>query len=269
MTIPEDIRAELRAIAVDNRSGALELTERAARVLQELIQRQVEKEVLAEAARGIMEAQPSMAPLIKLGWLATEGGPDDIEDYLRQAREAPLRIAEVLSPFLRGKKVITFSFSSTVLEALKEGSPKEVLCAESRPLCEGIRLATALAEAGIKARIGVDALVMGRVREADLVVVGADAITSTGVVNKVGTYPLAVMAQREGRPFYVLAGPEKVLPPELEGYLRWQAKAPDEVAKVAGVEVQNLYFDLTPLQLVSAIVTPQGLLRPEEMVATL
>lgn len=272
MSLPSDLDAKLKELSADNRSGALELLERGTGVLLELIQRGAEEEVLQGAARRLMEAQPSMAPLLKVGWIALkaiEGGlegeelAERLRGFLRKAREAPRLIAQRAAPLLQDKGVIVFSLSSTVIEALRRGGPREVLCAESRPLCEGVQAAMALAREGLKVRLGVDALVFGRVKEVDLVMVGADAVTAQGVVNKVGTYPLAVMAHHEGRPLYVLAGPEKLLPPELEGAFRIEARPPDEVARVKGLKVENVYFDLTPLELITSFVTPRGLIDPQ------
>ncbi len=273
MNLPEDLRRQIEAIAADSRSGALELLKRGAEVLLELLLRGAGRETVQEAAHSLMAAQPSMAPLIKLGWTIGRAAEEGLEEeellertrqFLREAESAPRLIAEAAAPLLRQRRVLTLSFSSAVIEALRAGTPLEVLCAESRPLCEGVDTARALASRGIKVRLGVDALIIGRVKEVDLVVVGADAVTVRGVVNKVGTYPLAVMAQREGKPFYVLAGAEKVLPPELEGFFRIEGKPSKEVAQVEGVEVENLYFDVTPLDLITAIVTPAGIFPPEE-----
>ena len=272
MTLPFDLEGKLKELSADNRSGALELLERGTGVLLELIERRAAGEVLERAARRVMEAQPSMAPLLKVGWIAlkaTGGGleagelTERLRRFLREAREAPRLIAQRAAPLLRDRKVIVLSFSSTVIEALRRGDPREVLCAESRPLCEGVQTAQALAREGFTVRVGVDALVFGRVKEADLVMTGADAVTAQGVVNKVGTYPLAVMARSEGRPFYVLAGFEKLLPPELQEAFRIEGRPPDEVARVEGVRVENVYFDLTPLELITSFVTPRGLMDPK------
>ncbi len=274
MNLPEDLCRRIEAIAADNRSGALELLKRGAEVLLELLLREAGRETVQEAARILMAAQPSMAPLIKLGWTIGKAAEEGLEEeellertrqFLREAESAPRLIAEAAAPLLRQRRVLTLSFSSAVIEALRVGTPLEVLCAESRPLCEGVDTARALASRGIKVRLGVDALIIGRVKEVDLVVVGADAVTVRGVVNKVGTYPLAVMAQREGKPFYVLAGQEKILPPGLEGFFRIEAKPPEEVVDLEGVEVENYYFDLTPLDLVTALITPEGPLPPQDL----
>jgi methylthioribose-1-phosphate isomerase len=107
--------------------------------------------------------------------------------------------------------------------------------------------------------------------EVDLVLVGADRIAANGdVANKIGTYTLAVLAQRHAVPFYVAAPRstfdtsladgraipvEERSPGEVTGYgaARW---APQ------GVMVRNPAFDITPAELVSALITECGILRP-------
>jgi methylthioribose-1-phosphate isomerase len=99
------------------------------------------------------------------------------------------------------------------------------------------------------------------------VVVGADRTAANGdVANKVGTYPLAVLARHHGVPFYV-AAPTSTVDlgcPDGAG-IPIERRSGDEVASLggarvtpAGVESENLAFDVTPAGLVTAIVTEEG-----------
>jgi translation initiation factor 2B subunit (eIF-2B alpha/beta/delta family) len=99
--------------------------------------------------------------------------------------------------------------------------------------------------------------------EVDVVLVGADAVTSGFVVNKAGTSLLALAAKEMGRKMYALAGPEKLLS---AGY-SLPAEAPKDPAEVlglapAGVEVRNLYFDRTPIEWLAGVVSREGVLNP-------
>jgi methylthioribose-1-phosphate isomerase len=103
--------------------------------------------------------------------------------------------------------------------------------------------------------------------EVDAVVVGADRIAANGdVANKIGTYPLAVLAHHHGLPFYV-AAPLSTFDPDCADGSRIpiERRDGDEVAVVAGrrlapagVEVENRAFDVTPAELVTAYVTEEG-----------
>ncbi len=104
----------------------------------------------------------------------------------------------------------------------------------------------------------------------DLVVVGADAVTlDGGVVNKIGTYGLAVLARHHGLPFYV-AIPTSTLERELEAReVPIEERDPTEVRGFGGVttvpdeaSVWNPAFDVTPPELVTAIITEAGVVRP-------
>jgi methylthioribose-1-phosphate isomerase len=102
---------------------------------------------------------------------------------------------------------------------------------------------------------------------ADAVVVGADRITANGdVVNKIGTYPLALAAARAGVPFLV-AAPESTVDPATESGADVEIEVRDGseiLGDLSGDDTAtlNLAFDVTPADLVTAIVTEDRLVRP-------
>jgi methylthioribose-1-phosphate isomerase len=111
------------------------------------------------------------------------------------------------------------------------------------------------------------AMAAGRV---DLVVVGADRIAANGdVANKVGTYPLAVLARRHDVPFYVVAPTSTIDPATTSGAdIPIEQRDQSEVTSVLGTPVApegtpawNPAFDVTPAELISAIVTERGIVR--------
>ena len=107
--------------------------------------------------------------------------------------------------------------------------------------------------------------------EVDVIVVGSDRIAANGdVANKIGTYPLAVMAERHGVPFFVAAPLSTVDLSVPDGAsIPIEERAPDEVLQMAGtriapegVSARHVAFDVTPAALVKAIITEHGVLRP-------
>jgi len=156
----------------------------------------------------------------------------------------------------------------------EDGGVAEVLFSETRPLLQGARLtAWELAEAGIPHRLLVDsagasAIAAGMV---DCVLVGADRVCANGdVANKIGTYPLALAAARAGVPFVVVA-PESTLDLGLPrgADIVIEERPASEVTSFGGVAVApagtaafNPAFDVTPADLVTAIVTEFGVYRP-------
>lgn len=160
---------------------------------------------------------------------------------------------------------MTHSRSSTVLRALflakDKGRNFAILCTESRPIYEGRQLAKQLTHQGIDVTLVTDAAVAHFMNQVDLAMVGADSISSKGLVNKMGTHALALAANARGVPFYALCGTQKLLPSDYP-HMENELKDPREVWEdpPGGVTVLNYYFDLTPLEFVSAVVTEKGLL---------
>ena len=100
--------------------------------------------------------------------------------------------------------------------------------------------------------------------EVDRVVVGADRIAANGdVANKIGTYPLAVLAARHEIPFYVAAPLSTLDPSTPDGAaIPIEQRDPAEVAFTEGQPAANPAFDVTPAELVTAIFTEAGVLEP-------
>lgn len=167
--------------------------------------------------------------------------------------------------FEDGCRVLTHSFSSTVFEALRKAASKskgvEVYVTESRPGYEGRVLAKKLAESGCSATLITDAAVGHFAKEADLSIVGADTISADGsVVNKVGTYLLALASSRADVPFYVAAETLKVGVRTLFAKPVLEERSSAEVFKGRlGFKVSNIYFDVTPADLITKIVCEHGL----------
>jgi methylthioribose-1-phosphate isomerase len=137
---------------------------------------------------------------------------------------------------------------------------------ETRPLLQGSRLtAWELGRAGIPFEVVTDSaagtlMTRGLV---DVAIVGADRIAANGdVANKIGTYPLAVLASRHGIPFYVAAPMSTIDPRTPSGEaIPIEERSSEEIT--GGVApARNFAFDVTPYELVTAIVTESGIVQP-------
>ncbi len=273
----------IAAIAADNVSGAVEIAEKSAEVFARLA-RQSEPVDPAELYQTILatgwaliKAHPTMAPLVNLvnavllrldnttdRATAQRAVLEAASDFKRRLRVHEAAIAETALRLIpEDAQVITNGRSTTVRAALRyaqrAGRRFRVLCAEGRPACEGRSMAAELAASGIPVSLAIDALVIALVGQAQVVLVGADHLTSQGLVNKVGTYGIALAARAAGVPIYALCSSEKFLPP---GYTP-PAQAVWPIEQVwaeapATVKVLNYYFDATPLDALSGIVTEQG-----------
>jgi translation initiation factor eIF-2B subunit delta len=270
----------LEEIKADNRSGAAQLAQRGGQLLLDVLKQGRRKEVLA-LGRALRNAQPSMAPLVNLvnhlfhaiesiqdPHTLGEQGAAAVQGFLDSLMTGAEEIRGHALALLKGKKVVlTLSYSSTIMRVLEHARGLEVICPESRPLLEGLRTAKELGAKGIRVRVVADFAALSLVGECDLVMLGADAITPKGVVNKIGTYGLALAARAKGVPFYVLAGTEKFLSPPFSDVLRIEEKNPQEITHETipqGI-VENLYFDLTPLNLIAGVVTQDGIMSGNEV----
>ncbi|MGA2573863.1 MAG: S-methyl-5-thioribose-1-phosphate isomerase [Candidatus Methanomethylicaceae archaeon] len=160
-----------------------------------------------------------------------------------------------------------------IRSAVAGGKKVFVYATETRPLLQGARLtAFELKSEGIPFKLITDNMV-GYVMQkglVDKVVVGADRITKRGdVINKIGTYGIAVLARAHGIPFYVAAPSSTIDLLVRSEEIEIEERKAEEVTTVCGksiaprgTDVLNPAFDLTPKELVSAIITEKGVAYP-------
>ncbi|TAH37074.1 MAG: S-methyl-5-thioribose-1-phosphate isomerase [Planctomycetota bacterium] len=163
-----------------------------------------------------------------------------------------------------------------IRSAVEAGKDVHVTACETRPYLQGARLtAWELQREGIPVTLITDAaagFVLSR-GGVDAVIVGADRVAANGdVANKIGTYPLAVLARRHGVPFYVAAPLSTVDAAVASGAdIPIEERGADEVSgfgserwATAGVPIRNPAFDVTPAELVTGLITERGvLLQPD------
>ena len=157
-----------------------------------------------------------------------------------------------------------------VLELHRRGRLRDVIASETRPLLQGARLtAWELGNAGVDFRVAVDGagpFLMAR-GEVDAVIVGADRICANGdTINKIGTYAHALGARRAGIPFLVVA-PESTIDPDTPDGAAVPIEDRSAAEVVAGLPAANPAFDVTPYDLITAIVTDRRVIRPPASLA--
>jgi methylthioribose-1-phosphate isomerase len=163
-----------------------------------------------------------------------------------------------------------------VLRAAWEGGKRIcVVATETRPLLQGARLtAYELLRDGIPVKLITDNMV-GYTLSSGLIhkiVVGADRIVKDAVVNKIGTYTLAVVAKENNVPFYV-AAPESTFDHERSSKdVIIEERRGEEVTTVQGIQVApkniavlNPAFDITPFEYITAIITEKGVLYQKDL----
>ena len=159
-----------------------------------------------------------------------------------------------------------------IRSAVKAGKQVRVIACETRPLLQGARLtAWELSRDGIPVTVITDSMAAHfmRTEKIDAVIVGADRITSDAVFNKIGTYMHAVCARHHKIPFYVAAPLSTFDAQRKARDVVIEERGRDEIARIGNrtfvppaVPVKNPAFDATPMELVSAIITENGIIRP-------
>ena len=157
----------------------------------------------------------------------------------------------------------------------KRGYGFHVFCDETRPLLQGARLtAFELMSAGIDVTLIGDGMAASVMRNgwAEAVITGCDRVAANGdAANKIGTLPLAIAAKRFGIPFYICAPSSTIDMDTARGKeIEIEQRAPEELTEMwyekrmapENVKVFNPAFDVTDADLITAIITERGILRP-------
>jgi translation initiation factor 2B subunit (eIF-2B alpha/beta/delta family) len=228
--------ASIERAAADRESGASQIARRAATALQAL-----PADKAGPAVELLVRGHPSMAPLWRLagdvlGARDHVGAAQVFLKLLEGDSEAASALASTMPD-----RIVTISYSSTVVQAIRIRAPHQTVCMRSDPGGEGWRIAEETRDRTGSVIIDDDqalATVPG-----DAVLSGADAVTPGGVVNKVKTRALAEAARAKGIPRYAVAGDTKFVGASLP------VSAP---------------FEMIPFELFTAIVVPGGLIRPDE-----
>jgi len=198
------------------------------------------------------------------------------DGFIRNSENAVRKIGEIGSRRVRdGDTIMTHCNSAAAISILaaayKDGKNIKVIATESRPRWQGHLTIKQLDETGIKTSLIVDSAVRYFMKDVDLVVMGADAVTANGsVINKIGTSQLALAAHEARKNVIIAAETYKFSPKSLLGELieieeRSSSEViPDEKLKeFKNVSVKNPAFDVTPREYIDLICTEVGAIPPE------
>ena len=278
-----DWDTELEHLRRDNRSGAEEVTSRAVELLGAVVGAFHPRETtdyrqwLLRIGRELIAAQPSVGSLFRVVsdmlWACDESLNGEgirrealafLEGYRLGIKGALATLTELACDYLADYPVImTYSCSSTVLRVLtalaKRGLEKRILCSEARPMLEGQIMASELYAAGLDVTLGVDMALFGWLSKATVLVLGADGLARSGMVNKIGTAVLAQAAFERNLPCFTLCTTHKFLPRDFPISSNLRAGESSEImAASTGLTVESVYVDVTPLSLVSKVITEEG-----------
>ena len=204
------------------------------------------------------------------------------EDFKKSSMDAVKRISEFGAKRIKnGDLILTHCNSSVVISILKEaklqGKEFSVIATETRPRFQGRLTAKALVGAGIPVTLIVDSAARHFMPKVDKVIVGSDVVTANGaIVNKIGTSLIALAAKEARVRVFVGAETYKFSPSTVLGELvEIEERSAEEVvpkkdlAELKGVRVLNPAFDVTPAELIDAIITEKGIIPPQAAILIL
>ncbi len=287
----DKIQKKLTDLKEDNTSGANELIIKALDILKyqaEIISSQSEdiKNKIIKLSKEIINSRPSMAPLINtIGYIIQDLEvitKKDILSRIEQFNQDKLKIGKALeknfSDFMFSNdkdihKIMLISYSSTIIQLLNHLKDRdiELYIMESRPLFEGHYTAKILSS-NFQTHLIIDAAIGKFIDQMDLVLIGIDSILKDGsIINKIGTFPLAVIANEKGINVYAVGESLKYnLKSHFGLTVEIEEKPKEEVFKLESSErnliVHNYYFDITPPKYIKGIISDLGVLKPKVFV---
>ncbi|KAJ2797017.1 translation initiation factor eIF-2B subunit alpha [Coemansia helicoidea] len=198
-------------------------------------------------------------------------------EFVHGAGKCRDSVAEVGSPFVRDEQTILIhSYSRVIMglldRAVKQNKRFRVYITESRPDQSGLRAAAELQQLGVPCEVILDAAAAYIMQKVDMVLVGAEGVVeSGGLINKIGTYQLAIVAKAAKKPLYALAESFKFvrlyplsqydLPTHRSDLLAFK-KRPAEIDWQAELPRSNPMLDYTPPEFITLMFTDLGVMTP-------
>lgn len=279
--ISSRIKDRVQALSKDEHSGAMDIALEAADIVRESISALIgmDLEIILKTGKQLIKnlknLRPSMAPLYNLmeqievifDYYINEN-QDSLAELIRSMDKHVLFVKQMnykailnaVSLIQPECKILTHSTSSTIISIFRLNQHKdiEIYITESRPLREGTRTARILSQMGYRVTIITDMEAGLFMPEIDFVLVGADATLADGtVINKMGTYMLALAAKDHNKPFYVVCDNLKKLPHNditLEEMPHTQIFTNIDSEKI---RVRNIYYDMTPARLITNVINEE------------
>lgn len=239
--------------------------------------------LLAQTAQWLVEAKPSMTSVRTVTALAAatlrESASRDavvaaMHAFISDSEASIAKVSQHADAYIKsGSTVLFHSYSGSLVQVLTRAAERctdlTFLCTESRPYRESLRIVAALADSAVSFVAYSDASMALAAADADLILVGADALFRDGsFANKIGSLPLALSARHVGTPYYVVTELSKLYsgdPDDVAMEQRPGGELADdwELWRSGRIAVRNQFFERVPAELVTAYLTDEGVLTPE------
>lgn len=192
---------------------------------------------------------------------------DDVIERLRTSKKGIAKNAMKVLPQKSNVTILTHCHSTNVVTSIiaaKKLRNVRVFVTETRPRDQGLLTAKDLLNAKISVDYIIDSAIGLYIRAADIVLVGSDALRREGVINKIGTYPLAVVAKENNKPVYVLSS-TLALDKRKKFIIEDRPHSEITHKHLSGAKLHNPAFDITPWKYISGVVTENGIFKPGEI----
>jgi translation initiation factor 2B subunit (eIF-2B alpha/beta/delta family) len=280
------IKDKLRDLKQNKSSGASELIEKSIIILKDYLTtisnetKEINKEI-TELAREIIQSRPSMAPLINtVGYLIGDVkriNKKNLLDRMEQFSKYRGTQMNLLKSHFKTYfntlykpplKIMLISHSSTINSLLSSYKDRDLVfyILESRPLLEGQKTAEFFSQY-FETHLIIDAAIGKFMKEIDAVFVGLDSVLKDGsIINKIGTYPLAVLSKVNDKKFFAVGDSFKYNLRSHFGQkisiVKKHIKEVYENEITENLKVENYYFDITPAKYINKIISDLGVLQP-------
>lgn len=202
-----------------------------------------------------------------------ERGVEEAKEVLEEFKKQKQKVYENAEKIIKDNTTIfthchSSSVTSSILLAKKKGKNVKVICTETRPKYQGRKTAKELVKGGVDTTMVVDDAALKYLKEADIMLIGADAITHDGsVVNKIGTGLISLAAEELKKKVYVITPSLKYDPETTTKEEPIEYRKPSEVWKKApkNLIIKNPAFEEVPSTRVHRIVTELGALKPKQV----
>jgi translation initiation factor 2B subunit (eIF-2B alpha/beta/delta family) len=255
---------ELYKIINDNKSGSLQILNNLIKFCRKNLSDRNELSNVCELSRKKLFQFAVIENFIVLfEKKISKSNSEELETFLLDYEMKLKNISDVI--YLENKAILnklksftTISFSKTLLDIIKirikEKNNLKVFVLESRPMLEGRKFALELSKLNVNVTLVVDAFMCYAVKNSNAILIGADQILKNGnVVNKIGSYPLALCAKELKKTFYVIADKSKFV--NKSKYIPNSFQGSEVYSTKKNITIVNQYFEEIPSKFITKILT--------------
>jgi translation initiation factor 2B subunit (eIF-2B alpha/beta/delta family) len=245
------------------------------------------EDLLRETSAWLVQTKPSMTSMRTVTALAAAALDGDgsrtsvitaMRGFIADSEASIAKVAQHAKTYIKsGAKVLLHSYSGSLVQILTRAAERcadlTLLLTESRPYRESLRIAAALADTPVSFIAYSDASMALAAADADLALVGADALFRDGsFANKIGSLPLGLCCRHVGTPYYVATELSKLYPGDPDDVAMEQRPGGEladdwDLWRSGRIAVRNQFFERVPADLVTAYLTDEGVLTPEDLAA--